>query len=81
MARYYLHLYNRIGSALDDEGTEARDLEAARTIAIRSVRDILGEEIRKGRIDLFGRIEIADEEGSILAVVPFADAVELRLGE
>lgn len=78
MSRFYLHLYNRIGAVPDEEGTEALDLTTAHRIAVQSVRDIMAEEARKGSIDLFGRIEIANEEGKVLAVVPFSDAVEFR---
>lgn len=81
MTRYYLHLHNRIGSVPDDEGAEIQNLDAAHEIAIASIRDILGEEVKKGRLDLFGRIDIADADGEILRVVPFSAAVELRLDE
>lgn len=79
MARFYLHLFNRIGTVHDDEGTEVPDLDAARHLAVQSVRDILSEEVKRGRFDLQGRIDIAGEEGNVLAAVPFSDAVELRL--
>lgn len=81
MARYFLHLFNRIGAVPDDEGTEVPDIAAARHIAVQSVRDIVSEEAKGGVVDLSGRIEIADEGGSTLDVVPFAEAVEVRLSE
>ncbi len=81
MARFFLHLFNQIGAVPDDEGTEVPDIATARHLAVQSVRDILSEEAKHGVIDLGGRIEIADEGGATLDVVPFASAVELRLGK
>lgn len=80
MPRFFLHLFNRVGPVPDDEGTEVPDFATARHLAVQSVRDILSEEAKHGLIDLEGRIEIADEGGETLDVVPFASAVELRLG-
>lgn len=81
MPRFFLHLFNRVGAVPDDEGTEVPDIATARHLAVQSVRDILSEEAKHGVIDLEGRIEIADDGGATLDVVPFASAVELRLGE
>lgn len=81
MARYFLHLFNHIGAVPDDEGTEVPDVATARHLAVQSVRDIVSEEAKGGVVDLSGRIEIADEGGSTLDVVPFSDAVVLRLAE
>jgi hypothetical protein len=81
MPRFYLHLYNRVGFARDEEGEELPDLAAARELAMTSIRDILAAEAKEGSIDLRGRIEIADENQEVLAVVRFPEAVELHLGE
>jgi curved DNA-binding protein CbpA len=78
MARYYLHLFNRAGPVRDEEGTDVPDLAAARFQALQAVRDIVSEEAKKGVVDLHGRIEIADELGSTLHVLPFTDAIEVR---
>lgn len=79
MARYYFHIHNRIGYVRDEEGEEVADLEAARMKAIDSVRSMLGDEARQGLIDLCGRIDIAEEAGEVLLVLPFTEAFELRL--
>ena len=81
MALYLLHLYNSLGFVPDEEGKELSDLAAARRVAADAIRDILGEEVKKGVIDLRGRIEIANEAQEALAVVPFLEAVEIRLPE
>ena len=81
MARYYLHINNGGGYSEDVEGQELPDLDAARAAAIEGVRSMLSEEARQGQLDLSGKIEIADDGGNILLVVPFCDAVELRRSE
>jgi hypothetical protein len=81
MARYYLNLRNGGGYVEDLEGQELPDLAAARLHAIDGIRSVLSEEARRGEIDLRGSIEIADAHGNILLVLPFSDAVNLRLNE
>lgn len=80
MPRYFFHLYNRIGEALDPEGRELSDLEAARLVAVEEIRAMLGEEVAQGLLDLRGYIEIADEGGQVLDVVRFEEAIEVRHG-
>jgi hypothetical protein len=81
MARYYLNIRNGGGYVEDMEGQELPDLAAARLQAIEGVRSVLSEEARQGEIDLSGSIEIADQAGNILLILPFSDAVHLRLNE
>jgi hypothetical protein len=81
MARFYLNIRNGGGYVEDVEGQELPDLAAARLQAIEGVRSVLSEEARQGEIDLSGSIEIADHAGNILLVLPFSDAVSLRLSE
>lgn len=79
MARFYLHLYNRIGFVRDEEGEELPDIAAACEQALQGIRSVLSEEARAGIIDLRGRIEITGAGGELLAVVPFREAVELLM--
>ncbi|HTU12222.1 MAG TPA: hypothetical protein VMG08_15130 [Allosphingosinicella sp.] len=79
MARYFLHVFNRIGAARDDEGAELDGLDQAIDHARQGIRSIIADEARTGRIDLDGRVEIASADGTILAVVPFPDAFALIL--
>ena len=76
--RFHLHLYNGLGFTPDDEGLELADVDAARTEAIRSIRSMVSEEAREGRIDLNGRVEIVDGGGQRVAVVLFTDAVVVQ---
>ena len=79
MARFFLHINNGGGYVEDPEGQELADLDEAYRKAIDGVRSLLSEEARHGQLDLSGTIEIADGNGNILLVVPFREAVDLRL--
>jgi len=77
MQRFYFHLYNDI-VAMDEEGIELPDLETAKAAAIINIRDLLIDDVKAGRVPLQHRIEIADDAGTILATVPFGDAVAVE---
>ena len=79
MPRFHLNLTNSIGYVPDQEGAEADTLDAARGIALATIRSLLSDEIRTGRLDLRGRIDIADPQGTPLTTVAFREAVDLRL--
>jgi len=79
MPHFYLHIRNGGGYDEDPEGQELADLDAARLAAIDGVRSVLSEEMRQGRVDLTGAIEIADGDGNVLLIVHFRDAVQLKL--
>lgn len=81
MPLYYLHVSNSVGNARDTEGQDLPDLDAARTLAVDSIRSIVAEEAKAGKIDLAGHIEIADTEGRVLGEVRYSEAFELTLGE
>lgn len=80
MPLYFLHIHNSTGFAEDEEGQELADLDQARAKAVEGIRSMLASEVLKGSIDLCGRIEIADDAGNPLAVVPFREAVAVQLG-
>ena len=77
MPRYYFNIDNSIGFVADEEGRELPDLAEARAEGLKGVRSILAEDVLNGRLDLKGRLEIANEEGEILATMSFADAVDI----
>lgn len=65
----------RSGAAVfeDYEGAEFPGLDAARTEAVRSAREILADKIRRGQPLYDQAIEIRSEEGAVLEVVFFRD--------
>jgi hypothetical protein len=78
MARFFLNVINRIGSAPDEEGMELASLELAIAQAKEGIRSILADEARSGRLDFDGRVEIVGAGGTILTVVPFPSAFEIH---
>jgi hypothetical protein len=77
MPLFYLHLHNSVGFVRDEEGRDFPDLAAARAEAIKSIRSLLAEDLRHGRLDLRGRLDVAGADGEILATVAFGEAVEV----
>lgn len=73
--RYYLHM--RRGEELieDPDGEEFADLGAAREAAIWSARELMADRLRRGRRMDGQTFEIHDETGSLVATVPFKDAI------
>jgi uncharacterized protein DUF6894 len=77
MARYFFHL--RDGDTLftdDDEGEELRDLDAVRSYAIESARELLSQAVLNGRAaSLHQQIEVADETGRTVLTMPVGHAM------
>jgi hypothetical protein len=63
MAQYYLHIHNSHGAAEDDEGVEAASLSEAKEKALTGIRSLLSSEVANGRMNMKGRIDIADGSG------------------
>ncbi len=74
MPRYYFHVYDDV-EALDDEGLDRADAEAAVAGAVNAARELAAEEVRRGKLNLGHRIEVEDESGSVIAAVMFRDCV------
>ena len=76
MPRYYFHIHDDV-VARDDEGIELGGPEAARRSAIDGARALICDQAKRGRIDLGHRIEVEDETGARVLVLPFGEAVEI----
>ena len=76
MARYFFHL--RDGDTLlldDDEGEELRDLEAVRSYAVESARQLLSQAVLSGTAaSLNQQIEVANERGQTVLTMPVGHA-------
>lgn len=77
--RYYFDVHNGTGFTRDEEGQVAKDEDAARRIAIDSVRSIVCEEALKGVLDLRGKIDVRREQADTRFTTWFIDAFELML--
>jgi hypothetical protein len=76
--RFYFHLHNDI-DVPDDEGVDLPDLNAARAHAARQARVTFGETAKdEGRVVLHHRIDIENEQGTVLDTVHFRDAVSVE---
>lgn len=79
MARYFYHLHNDL-DVRDPEGVECASLDEARAFATAQAQIMLGEMLKEqGRISLQHRIDIEDEQGTVLATVAFKDVVTVEV--
>jgi hypothetical protein len=71
--RYYFHILKDRERLRDPDGEEFPSPAGAREEATQCARDLIAEELRCGRAAPFGwRIQIAQEDETILETVPFA---------
>ena len=77
MPRYFFNLYNDVVT-MDEEGVDLASTDAARDEAIRNIRDLMKDDLVKGRIALAHWIEIADGHGQVLGTVRFGEAVTVE---
>ena len=80
MARYYFHAHDHSGFVRDQEGQDLPGPDAARDMALRSAREIMGEDVRQGCLDLRGRIDVTDGEGRMVLTLSFLDALSIMTG-
>jgi hypothetical protein len=76
--RYFFHLHNSTGFVEDQEGQELPGVEEARQVALASIRSIVSDESKSGSVDLRGRVEVMDEAGECVLVLPFSEAITVR---
>lgn len=77
MPRYYFHIRCEDGLIRDPDGTELADLDAARSEAEQSARDLLANLLKNGK-ELDGQVfEISDDTGNVLETLPFRNVLRL----
>ena len=74
MPHYRLHISNSTGVAEDREGQALPDLDAAREEALRGIRSLLADELKDGKVDLRGKVDVVDDADRILMTVPFEES-------
>ena len=77
MERYFFHLFDDIETR-DEEGMVLPDVAAARRHALSVAREMMCDQIRKGRLDLGHRIEVEDGRGAPVLTLTFAGAVRVE---
>ena len=76
MPRFFFHL--RDGETVDDrDGMYFPDVRSARCEAVRNARDIMAEDVRRGRLCLSFRIDVTGEGGEPVFAVPFREVVQI----
>ncbi len=76
MPRFYFHLHDLV-PAIDEEGQELPDVNAAIARATAYTREMAAESVREGNLKLSHFIELTDEAGGSLRRVAFADVVRI----
>jgi hypothetical protein len=81
MPRFFFHVRNGGGDiGHDTEGQELPDLGAARREAVNTNREMLGEKLLHGGLH-HRHIEIANENGEVLAMVNASEVVLAKDGQ
>lgn len=78
MPHFHLNLHNAHIDCPDEEGKDFASVGAAREHAVSGIRDFLAHEAKGGMVDLRGRIDIADDHGSVVLSVPFTEAMTIK---
>ena len=73
--RYFFHLTETGCEVIDEEGREFAGLDEVLAAAIGDARSVIAAEALKGKLPLRSRIEVEDEQGSRVLVLPFDQAV------
>ncbi|HEX6605249.1 MAG TPA: hypothetical protein VF027_10285 [Sphingomicrobium sp.] len=72
------YFFNFTGDQLrDDIGLELPDPETAFIEAVRGVRSCIADEALRGALSLSDEVEVTDERGHVLFVLPFSEAAGL----
>jgi hypothetical protein len=80
MPRFFFHIFDEAVFE-DEDGLELPDAEAARIAALAGARAMMCDQLTNGRLILHHRIEVEDEHGATVLILPFADAVEIETSE
>jgi hypothetical protein len=72
---FFFHVRDCQGVIRDEEGSELRDLAAARLEAFLSAQDFAIEDIKRGGPVMLRQIEITDGDDNVLGTMPVIDIV------
>jgi hypothetical protein len=75
MPRFFLNVRDGTDLSRDHEGQEFANAEAARREAVRSGREMLGEQLLHGGSLNHRQIEITDETGHVVDVLTISDVM------
>jgi hypothetical protein len=76
--RFHINVFDEV-DVIDEEGTELPDLASAKARAVHGGRGIMADHLKAGRpLRLFHRIEITDDQGKVLAALPFREMITIE---
>ena len=75
MPKYYFHIRTPLEMDVDDIGVDCKSVDDAVAQAMSAAKEIISEWVLDGQPVDTEAFEIADEEGVIVATVPFACVV------
>jgi hypothetical protein len=71
MPRYFFHVRNGSELIPDPKGVELPDLRSAPDELQRAVREVLNEDAFRSELGANRQIEITDEQGRLVLLIPF----------
>ena len=77
MQHFFLDLHECGSVTRDDEGIEREDVLAARADAVLAARDIMAAEVLAGAVCFACHIQVRDESGATVMIVPFGDTLAI----
>lgn len=77
MPRYFFHVYDDLITR-DQDGIDFPDAEAACAAAVAGAREMMCDQLMKGRLCLYHCIEVEDARGKAILTLPFGDAVRIE---
>lgn len=76
--KFYFHVRSHDGHDIDEEGIDLPSIDSARDEARKAAREMVAELVLRAESIDGMRFEIADQDGSVLATIPFRDVIDLN---
>ena len=77
VARYFFSLHDRSGDLPDEEGCDLSGTTAMQAYAVTVARSLMADDIRNGHLNLSDYLEVSNDSGEIVHMLPFASAVTI----
>ena len=75
MPRYYFHIQNGANTVRDREGVELENLDEVLAEAVQSAREIMSDQVLKGKASSDRAFIVEDENGKTVLTFPFKQAL------
>lgn len=76
MKRYYFHIRDEGGTALDEEGEEHASIEEACQSAVDAIKELAAARIRTGEVIGNTFLDVCDETGAVLMSISLRQVIE-----